>query len=115
METALTKRRGGQVLRRPACPCLTRRASSLNVLFLTFIMFTLPIDVEAQQAGKVYRIGWLAPASLPTSLDAFRDGLRVFGYVEGNNLVIEQRYASGKSELLAGLVAELVGPTLMSS
>src|SRR5215470_11667218 len=109
METALTKRRRGQVLRTPACRCLTRRALTLNVLFLTFIMFALPIDVEAQQAGKVYRIGWLAPASLPTSLDAFRDGLRAFGYVEGNNLVIEQRYASGKSELLAGLVAELVG------
>jgi ABC-type uncharacterized transport system substrate-binding protein len=64
---------------------------------------------EAQQTGKVYRIGWLAPASLPTTLDAFRDGLRVFGYVEGNNLVIEQRYANGKPERLAGLVAELVG------
>ena len=65
--------------------------------------------IAAQPARRVYRIGWLAPASLPTSLDAFRDGLRVFGYVEGNNLVIEQRYASGKSELLVGLVAELVG------
>ncbi len=64
---------------------------------------------EAQQTGKVYRIGWLAPASLPTTLDAFRDGLRVFGYVEGNNLVIEQRYANGKPERLASLVAELVG------
>src|SRR5215470_4948603 len=109
METALTKRRRGQVLRTPACRCLTRRALTLNVLFLTFIMFALPIDVEAQPAKKVYRIGWLAPASLPTSLNAFRDGLRVFGYVEGNNLVIEQRYASGKSERLAGLLAELVG------
>jgi putative tryptophan/tyrosine transport system substrate-binding protein len=68
-----------------------------------------PLVAEAQQTGKVYRIGWLAPASLPTTLDAFRDGLRVFGYVEGNNLVIEQRYANGKPERLAGLVAELVG------
>jgi putative tryptophan/tyrosine transport system substrate-binding protein len=68
-----------------------------------------PLVAEAQQTGKVYRIGWLAPASLPTTLDAFRDGLRVFGYVEGNNLVIEQRYANGRPERLAGLVAELVG------
>jgi len=67
------------------------------------------LTAEAQQPGKVYRIGWLAPASLPTTLDAFRDGLRVLGYVEGNNLVIEQRYANGKPERLAGLVAELVG------
>ena len=78
-------------------------------------LLAAPFAVAAQPAKKVYRIGWLAPASLPTSLNAFRDGLRVFGYVEGNNFVIEQRYASGKSELLAGLLAELVGPTLMSS
>jgi ABC-type uncharacterized transport system substrate-binding protein len=64
---------------------------------------------EAQQAGRVYRIGWLAPAPLPTTLDAFRDELRVFGYVESNNLVIEQRYANGKPERLASLVADLVG------
>jgi len=82
---------------------------------LTGSFLVAPFAVAAQPAKKVYRIGWLAPASLPTSLNAFRDGLRVFGYVEGNNLVIEQRYASGKSELLAGLLAELVGPTLMSS
>ena len=88
---------------------------SSGALLVAVIALTLPIGAEAQQAGKMYRIGWLAPASLPNSLDAFRDGLRVFGYVEGNNLVIEQRYASGKSELLAGLLAELVGPTLMSS
>jgi ABC-type uncharacterized transport system substrate-binding protein len=68
-----------------------------------------PLVGEAQQAGRVYRIGWLAPAPLPTTLDAFRDELRVFGYVESNNLVIEQRYANGKPERLASLVAELVG------
>src|SRR4030095_10235484 len=68
-----------------------------------------PLAAEAQQTGKVYRIGWLAPAPLPTTLDAFRDELRVFGYVESNNLVIEQRYANGKPERLASLVAELVG------
>ena len=71
-------------------------------------LLAAPLAAEAQQAAKVYRIGWLAPAPLPTTLDAFREGLRGFGYVEGNTLVIEQRYANGKSERLGGLVAELV-------
>src|SRR5262245_41157665 len=93
----------------PHARCARRLALSSGALLVAIIVLTLPIGAESQQAGKMYRIGWLAPASLPTSLDAFRDGLRVFGYVEGNNLVIEQRHASGKSELLAGLVAELVG------
>jgi putative ABC transport system substrate-binding protein len=84
-----------------------RRIGLAVVLALSVVL--APLVAEAQQTGKVYRIGWLAPASLPTTLDAFRDGLRVFGYVEGNNLVIEQRYANGKPERLAGLVAELVG------
>jgi putative tryptophan/tyrosine transport system substrate-binding protein len=76
---------------------------------LTLGALSAPLVGEAQQAGRVYRIGWLAPAPLPTTLDAFRDELRVFGYVESNNLVIEQRYANGKPERLASLVAELVG------
>ena len=84
-----------------------RRIGLAVVLAVSLTLASLV--AEAQQTGKVYRIGWLAPASLPTTLDAFRDGLRVFGYVEGNNLVIEQRYANGKPERLAGLVAELVG------
>jgi putative ABC transport system substrate-binding protein len=71
-------------------------------------LLAVPFAAVAQPAGKVYRIGWLAPAPLPTTLDAFREGLRMFGYVEGNNLVSEQRYANGKRERLAGLVAELV-------
>jgi hypothetical protein len=66
------------------------------------------VAAETQESAKVYRIGWLAPAPLPTTLDAFRDGLRVLGHVEGNNIVIEQRYAMGKPERFAPLVAELV-------
>jgi putative ABC transport system substrate-binding protein len=78
-------------------------------LVLILSLALAPLVGEAQQAGRVYRIGWLAPAPLPTTLDAFRDELRVFGYVESNNLVIEQRYANGKPERLASLVADLVG------
>ena len=56
-----------------------------------------PLAAEAQQAGKVYRIGYLSPGNRPhgpsRALDAFRDGLREHGFMEGQNVVIEWRYA----------------------
>jgi putative tryptophan/tyrosine transport system substrate-binding protein len=65
---------------------------------------------EAQQAGKVARIGWLALnlAAAPHMPEAFRQGLRDLGYVEGRNFVIEYRGAEGKPERLPALAAELV-------
>ena len=78
------------------------------ILAMTGGLLAAPLVSEAQPARKVYRIGWLAPESLPNALAAFRNGLREFGYVEGSNLVIEQRYASGKSEPFPSLVADLV-------
>ena len=62
---------------------------------------------EAQPVSKTYRIGWLAPAPIPENLEAFRSGLRVLGYVEGNNVAIEQRNAVGKLPLAAA-AAEVV-------
>lgn len=67
----------------------------------------MPLGAQVPPAGKVYRIGWLAPAPVPSNLQAFRDGLRVLGYAEGTNLEIVQRYAIGP-EPLAGVAAELV-------
>jgi putative tryptophan/tyrosine transport system substrate-binding protein len=67
----------------------------------------------AQQQPRVWRVGFLTLRSRPDSFDAgvfgaFRAGLRELGYVEGNNLIIEWRFADGKPERLAGLAAELV-------
>ena len=71
-----------------------------------------PLPVEAQQAGKVYRIGYLRfrCSSLTTNATyiAFRKGLRELGYVEGQNFVIEYRCADRKRDRLPGLAAELV-------
>ncbi|HWO90977.1 MAG TPA: ABC transporter substrate-binding protein [Methylomirabilota bacterium] len=67
--------------------------------------------VEAQQTGKVYRIGMLettSPALNAANLDAFRRGLRELGYVEGQNFTIEYRSADGRSERFPDLAAELV-------
>jgi ABC-type uncharacterized transport system substrate-binding protein len=69
-----------------------------------------PLVAEAQQATKVARIGYLLsnPAANPHLHEAFRQGLRDLGYVEGRNLVIEYRSAEGKLERLPALAAELV-------
>ncbi len=65
-----------------------------------------PLTAEAQQAGKVYRIGYLEMR--PAAPKEFRQGLRELGYVEGKNIVIEPRFAKGKSDRFPGFAAELV-------
>jgi len=66
---------------------------------------------EAQQPTKIPRIGYLgggSPSSNPARIEAFRQGLRELGYVEGKNIVIEWRYAEEKLDRLPALAAELV-------
>jgi len=79
--------------------------------FMALLLLAAPLAAEAQPTGKVYRIGYLAIAS-PTasgpSMDAFRQGLREFGWVEGQNVSIEYRFADGETARLPGLAAELV-------
>jgi putative ABC transport system substrate-binding protein len=75
-------------------------------LIALFYAFCLP--VWAQQAKKVPRIGYLAGFSTNPRIDAFRQGLRELGYVEGKNIIIEWRYTEGKLDRLAELAAELV-------
>jgi len=69
-----------------------------------------PLAAEAQQATKVARIGYLTSSQgvNPDLPEAFRQGLRDLGYVEGRNLVIESRDAEGKVDRLPALAAELV-------
>jgi putative tryptophan/tyrosine transport system substrate-binding protein len=69
----------------------------------------------AAQAQKVYRIGFLgnSTAVLEANLvGSFREGLRELGYVEGQNIVIEYRWAEGKYERFASLIAELLGQSV---
>ncbi len=70
-----------------------------------------PLSADAQQPGKVYRIGMLGISpEVPTTrplLDAFRQGLRDLGYVDGKNIVIEYRWAQGRVERFPELAAEL--------
>jgi putative tryptophan/tyrosine transport system substrate-binding protein len=67
-----------------------------------------PRAAEAQQAGKVYRIGYLTLARVPTIDHAFLETLRELGYVEGQNIVIEFRDAGGNTDRLPALASDLV-------
>ena len=69
-----------------------------------------PLSTQAQQAAKVARVGYLTPslAANPPLRDAFREGLRDLGYVEGRNVVFEYRDAEEKLDRLPALAAELV-------
>src|SRR5438477_864250 len=80
------------------------------IAVLASSLVAAPFASEAQQAAKVTRIGFLANhlAAFPHLPEAFRQGLRDLGYVEGRNVVIEYRSAEGKSERLPALAAELV-------
>ncbi|HSX81809.1 MAG TPA: ABC transporter substrate-binding protein, partial [Candidatus Saccharimonadia bacterium] len=81
------------------------------VVTLTLSLLVVPLTAEAQQATQVHRIGRLSSGS-PTepnpALEAFRQGLRELGYIEGQNIVIEYRYAEGRDDRLTDLAAELV-------
>jgi ABC-type uncharacterized transport system substrate-binding protein len=74
---------------------------------------TWPLAARAQQSAKVARVGFFRQAGPDDKqFNAFRDGLRAAGYVEGENILIEQRYAAGAYERLSGLAAELVRSTV---
>lgn len=79
------------------------------ILLLALVVFVVPLAAEAQEAGKVARIGVLSAGSPPVPLfESFRQGLRELGYVEGRNISIEYRWAEGRDERLPGLAADLV-------
>jgi putative ABC transport system substrate-binding protein len=90
------------------------------------VLLASPLAVEAQQPGKVYRIGMMIGSSLSTSahlVEAFRQGMRELGWVEGKNVELEIRAADGKFERFPAIVAELlhlrvdiiVAPTMLAT
>ncbi len=67
-----------------------------------------PVTASAQQAGRIYRVGVLGAIDSPP-WEAFRQGLRDLGYIEGRNLSLVQRFSGGRNERLRELAADLVG------
>jgi len=83
----------------------------IRVLAFCATLLALSVSAQAQRATKVYRIGYLSAGSTSSEalrLEAFREGLRERGYVEGQNIIVEVRYSEGKPEKLADLAADLV-------
>lgn len=83
----------------------------VNFFMLCTLLFALCLAAEAQQPRKIPLIGRLtggSPSNSPARLEAFRQGLRELGYVEGENIVIEYRFAMGNFDRLPDLAAELV-------
>ena len=86
-----------------------KKAAALSIL-LVLVLLAIAVVAEAQQPKRVPRIGFLtvSPSTFPGRIEAFRQGLRELGYVEGKNIVIEWRYSEGKPDRLPALAAELV-------
>jgi putative ABC transport system substrate-binding protein len=80
----------------------------LAVALLSLVLLAAPFAAEAQQAGKVARLGVLLYGAADPNLPAFREGLRELGYIDGRNLVIDYRSGDGTSGRLVKLAADLV-------
>src|SRR5439155_7611511 len=81
-------------------------------LAICAMVFALSVSAQAQQATKMPRIGYVSGSGDPNTpgplVEAFRQGLRELGYIEGKNILVEYRYAEGNVDRLPSLVVELV-------
>ena len=83
-----------------------------NLFWIVTLLFFAPSTItEAQQTGKIPRIGFLVASTASnyvTRIETFRQGMRELGYAEGKNIIIEYRFAEGKEERLREFAAEFV-------
>ena len=79
---------------------------------LSAMLFALSFPVGAQQPAQISRIGFVSSTGSPNNpganIEAFRQGMRELGYVEGKNIQVEYRYIEGKSQRTPSLVSELI-------
>jgi putative ABC transport system substrate-binding protein len=91
------------------------KMAAVSSILVTLMLLAVAVVVQAQHAAKSPRIGYLAaapPSAIKYRTDAFRQGLRDLGYIEGNNIVVEWRSPEGKREPVPALVAELIRPMI---
>ena len=84
----------------------------ITVLTLCAMLLALCVSAKAQQPGKIPRIGYVSVSGNVDNpgplVEAFRQGLRDLGYVEGKNILVEYRYPAEDADRVPGFVAELV-------
>src|SRR6266550_891396 len=83
----------------------------IPALALSAMLFALCGSVDAQQPGKIFRIGFLdvsTASGMAGLVEAFRQELNKLGWIEGKNITIEYRFAEGKNDRLPELAADLV-------
>jgi putative ABC transport system substrate-binding protein len=85
-----------------------RTLTFIAVPLLLLALLVAPLAAEAQETGKTARIGMLGPGPADPLVEAFKQGLRELGYLEGRNIIIEYRWTEGRTERLPGLAADLV-------
>ena len=86
------------------------RPRQVALLLVIVLGVMTPLAGDAQAPTKLARIGWMSrgnPTARDQVMEAFRQGMRELGYVEGQTFVMEPRYAAGKSELMPGQAVEL--------
>lgn len=83
-----------------------------DVLCLVLALLPCRLAAQVPPAGKVYRIGWLGTAHTDSLWEAFVEGLRERGWIEGKNLVFERLYSEGRNDRLAALAAQLVNENM---
>lgn len=76
-------------------------------LAAVLVLFAGALPAEAQPPAKAYRIGFVTTTS-PTSIEPLRQGLKAAGYVEGRDIIFDARYAGGRQEVVAELVADVI-------
>src|SRR5262245_56387476 len=88
------------------------KQAGVSSILVAVMLLACVVIAEAQQTGKIPRIGFESAADDPNNpgarIEAFRRGLKDLGYVEGTNILVESRYAGGNLDRIPGLVAELV-------
>ena len=87
------------------------RKPALGSILFAGALLAVAVTLDAQQSGKVFRIGFLdpsTPSGMAVLVEAFREELSKLGWIEGKNISIEYRFAEQKTERLPELAADLV-------
>src|SRR6266536_2028651 len=87
------------------------KKAGLSSILIAVALLAVAVIAEAQQAKKISRVGFLipgTPSSWSARIEAFQQGLRELGHVEGQNIIIEYRYAEGKFDRVPDLASEMV-------